>query len=195
LDTGRNPAAVITQIDPRGRMLVLGECVGLNMGMEMFIDTVFRPYMYQEKFNGVPVYLVVDPASLQRSQIGEESVLQALHRMGFAAVRAQTNAIEPRIRSVEKWLQQSIGGKAAMLFDPEGCPELLLGMSARYRYKRKKDGSLEENSPEKNHPYSDLADALQYACLGGSAGVKARAMRRLMPYAGGIERVQTGGWT
>jgi hypothetical protein len=179
LDTGRNPSAVITQIDPRGRMLVLGECWGENCGMEIFIEEMFSPLMYTKRYNGIPIYMVIDPAGVQRSQIGEESVLMALRRMGFSAVTATTNNIQPRLRSVEKWLQQANGGSAAMLFDEEHCPTLLLSMSARYRYRRKKDGTLEDAKPEKNHPYSDLADALQYACLGGATAVRAKAMRIL----------------
>lgn len=196
LDTGRNPAATITQIDPTGRLLVLGECWASNCGMEQFIREHLGPLLYSPRYNGAPVYLVIDPAGVARSEIGEESVLLALRRMGFAAVTAQTNAIAPRLRAVEKWLQQSIGGKAAILFDAEHCPTLILAMASRYRYKKRKDGAIEELHPEKLHPYSDQVDSLQYSCLGGSTHVRAKAMRALRPQGHAEERAPaSGGWT
>lgn len=196
LDTGRNPAAVISQIDPRGRLLVLGEVNSANCGMELFIEKYFSPVMYSERYNGIPIYLVIDPAGIARGEIGEESVLLALRRLGYSAVPAQTNNIAPRLRAVEKWLQQSCEGKGAMLFDAEHCPTLVLAMGSRYRYRRKKDGSLDDVKPDKSHPYSDLVDALQYACLGGSTHVRARAMRILAPpreeY---VDNPPSSGWT
>lgn len=135
------------------------------------------------RYNGAPVYLVIDPAGVARSEIGEESVLLALRRMGFAAVTAQTNAIAPRLRAVEKWLQQSIGGKAAILFDAEHCPTLILAMASRYRYKKRKDGSIEELHPEKLHPFSDCCDSLQYSCLGAQTTSGPRPCGRFGPKA------------
>jgi hypothetical protein len=40
LDFGRTPTAVLTQMDARGRLLVLDECVGENMGIEQFVSTL-----------------------------------------------------------------------------------------------------------------------------------------------------------
>jgi hypothetical protein len=196
LDTGRNPAAVITQPDARGRKLVLGEAFGKNMGMEVFVATILKPMLATERYRGLPVYAVIDPAGVAKGEIGEESVLMALKRMGIVAVTATTNRIAPRLRAVDSELQTALGGKSAIVFDADHAPTLVLSMQSRYRFKRRNDGSLDENEPEKLHPYSDLADGLQYACLGGTERVRAMAIRSLnRPTNPTYHEPPTGAWT
>lgn len=198
LDTGRNPAAIITQEDSRGRLLVLGECYGENMGIEKFVTEYLSPLLSQPRYVRSMIYCVIDPAGRAKSEIGEESVLKALGRMGFSAALASTNKIDPRLRSVEKRLQHQIDGKGAILFDPVHCPSLIAAMKSKYRFKKKKSGELEP-IPDKTHPWSDLADALQYACLGGTEKVRAKVMRKLQrnDFGNGEQftPVSSAGWT
>lgn len=195
LDTGRNPAAVLGQIDTRGRLLVFDAVYAENMGMDLFLTTVLRPLLNHEKYAATPAYLVIDPACRQRSQIGEENVLEAVKRNGFSAIPAQTNNIDPRLRAVEKFLVEQRAGGAAILFDPQGCRDLVLAMGSRYRYKIKKDTTLEEK-PEKLHPWSDLADALQYLCLGTSSNMRGKIMRMLTPNVHDVQpEAAASGWT
>lgn len=177
LDTGRNPAAVICQVNHTGRMFVMQECYAENMGMERFLEEHLRPALFEERFAGLPSYIVIDPAGLQKSQIGEESVVSMIQGEGFECKTAQTNNIDPRLRAVDKWLGRSMGREPAMLFDSVGCPQLITAIRSTYRYKIKKDGELDAK-PEKKHPISDLADALQYACLGTAQNILGRVMRR-----------------
>jgi len=176
LDTARNPAAVITQQDVRGRLMVLGECFRKGCGIEIFIEEELGPYLSQERFAGIPVYCVIDPSSVKKGEIGEESVLQALNRMGYPSVIARTNNIDPRLRAVERWMNRLAGGKAGLRIDAKYCPTLVLAMGSKYRYKKLKNGEL-DLKPEKTHPWSDIADALQYAALGASKSIMARALR------------------
>lgn len=175
MDFGRNPAAVITQIDPRGRLVVLDECIGEAMGVEQFITTKLRPLLAQPKYSRLPVGIVGDPSGVARSQVGEESVFAALKRLGFASQPAQTNAIDPRLRAVEKWMLQARDAGPAFLISPH-CTNLILALVSRYRFARKKDGELQPQ-PEKSHPWSDIADACQYAVLGHSGTVLSRLNR------------------
>jgi len=179
MDTGRNPACVITQADPRGKILVLGESFGANMGMETFLTTILKPLLHTERYRGLPLYCVLDPQARAKGEIGEESVQMAMKRLGFTAVLASTNLIPPRLRAVDGWLQRQVGGGPALEFDPVNCPTLVLAMGSRYRFKRKKDGTIEDIKPEKLHPWSDIADSLQYALLGSSERVRATAIRTL----------------
>ena len=175
MDFGRNPAAIFTQMDPRGRLIALAEAVGENMGVEQFVNTVVRPILARPDFQRLPVGVVGDPSGIARSQIGEESVFQALKRLGFSAQQAQTNAIDPRLRAVEKWFLQSREGGPAILIDPS-CTTLIKALGSKYRYAKKKDGELHP-LPEKTHPWSDVADAFQYAVLGHSGNILARLVR------------------
>lgn len=195
LDTARNPAAVITQTDPRGRLLVLGECVREGCGIEKFLTEELTPYLSHDRFRGASVYCIIDPSSIKKGEIGEESVLQAINRLGFPAVPARTNNIDPRLRAVEKWMSRLEGGTAGMRVDREHCPQLVQALGSKYRYKKLKSGEL-DLKPEKTHPWSDIADALQYACLGASKQIMARALR-MQPdeRAVAARDIPTGAWT
>ena len=178
LDTGRNPAAVIGQLDHTSRLLGFRALYAENMGMELFLNTVLRPELQDRRFVTNPTFLVMDPACAQRSQIGEESVIGCAKRLGFMAVPAMTNNIDPRLRAVESFFNQQRNGGPAVLLDPTGCHDLILALNSRYRYKVKKDRTLEE-TPEKLHPWSDLADAFQYLCLGTNANLRGRVMSKM----------------
>lgn len=192
MDFGRNPSAVITQIDPRGRLIVLDEATGEGMGVEQFVTTKLRPLLAQPKYARLPVGVVGDPSGVARSQIGEESVFAALKRMGFASQPAQTNAIDPRLRAVEKWLLQARDAGPAFLISSH-CTTLIAAMASRYRYARQKDGELKP-LPEKSHPWSDIADALQYGVLGHSGTVLSR-LNRVRRDNKPAQPVSSKGWT
>lgn len=191
-DYGRNPAVVITQMDPRGRLLVLDEVYTSNMGVEQFVQTMLRPVLAQPKYARLPIGICGDPSGIARGQIGEESVYAALKRMGLSAQPAPTNDIAPRLRAVEKWLLQQREGAGAILFSPT-CTTLIRAMQSKYRYAKKKDGELQPK-PDKTHPWSDICDALEYAVLGHSTSVLARLVRRTQD-SGRVRQVSSAGWT
>jgi hypothetical protein len=191
MDFGRNPAAVITQTDPRGRLVCLDELIESGMGVEQFITTKLRPLLSQPKYSRLPVGIVGDPSGVARGQIGEESVFGMLKRLGMSSQPAQTNNIEPRLRAVEKWLLQQRDGGAAFLISPH-CHTLIRAMQSRYRYARTKGGILQP-VPDKGHPWSDIADALQYAVLGHSGTVLAKLVR--VRRDNSPRKCSSAGWT
>jgi hypothetical protein len=176
MDFGRNPAAVITQMDPRGRMCVLDELTEQGMGVEQFVVTRLRPLLAQPKYARLPAGVCGDPSGVARGQIGEESVFAALKRLGLSAQPAQTNNIEPRLRAVEKWLLQQRDGGAALLISPH-CHTLITALRSRYRYARSKGDGVLKPTPDKGHPWSDIADSFQYAVLGHSGTILGRLIR------------------
>ena len=173
LDTGRNPAAVIGQIDPRGRLNILHSMWGENVGIETFLTTQVLPVIHN-RFEAASLHAVVDPAGLQRSQIGEQSVIEAINALGMRAYPASTNHIQPRIRAVEARLDRRDG----LLIDAEYNADLIKALRFGYRFARNRARALLE-LPEKGHPDSDLCDSLQYLCLG--AGSKAISNRISTP--------------
>jgi hypothetical protein len=96
--------------------------------------------------------------------------------MGFSVVLASTNNISPRLRAVERFLTLAISGGPGILFDKERNTVLLQAMMHSYRFARDRKGALAE-IPEKKHPASDLADALQYLCLSVGSNVIAREVQ------------------
>lgn len=171
VDQGRNPAAVITQLQPRGTLYVMRELYGTNMGMDRFADEILRPALSLRDFVGLPVLIVIDPAGMQKSQVNDMSPGDVLKQKGFKIIPAPTNDPMRRIDAVERLLQRNDG----LIIDP-GCKELIRGLTSEYRFRSKKNGELEDR-PEKKHPVSDLQDSLQYAAL-ISGGVNAGRLMR-----------------
>lgn len=190
IDVGRNPAATFCQLDARGTMLVLHNVWAENMGIERFLDEYIRPILY-DRFQQCSFFAVLDPASRQRSQIGEKSVLEAVQDAGIVAVPASTNAIPPRLRAVEQYLDRRDG----ILFCPVHCHDLIQSYQYYYRFKRMKSGGQLAEIPEKLHPFSDQADSHQYACLGMESRILARRMRGPIAVSERPQEPSAAGWT
>lgn len=171
-DFGRTPASLICQIDARGRLLILQECTTKDEGIESFCASTLRPKLV-ERFSAMPSFMLGDPTGGYKGQITEESAFDALRRIGFKVYPAPTNDLDPRIRAVEQAFLRQVDGGPMVLIDGTNCPLLVQALKFNYRYKRKKNFELED-APEKTHPWSDLADCLQYACLGLSGGYIAK---------------------
>jgi hypothetical protein len=137
---------------------------------------------------------VADPAGSHKSQHTEQTAFDILSEEGFYAIPAPSNQIQPRLHAVERLFRQTILGEPAVQIAREGCPNLIQALGNKYRYRKKRDGNLEE-TPEKLHPWSDLADCLQYMCMGVSANVTGRVMRRMMPRVTATAQITVGGWT
>ncbi len=194
MDFARAPAAIVMQVDHVGRLLVLQEVYEENMGVEKFVRDRLMPVVFSPRFQGKPMYIVGDPSGIKKSEIGERSVFTMIRGLGFEAIPAQTNNIKPRLDAVEKWLLMQREGEAAILFDPEGCPELITALKHKYRYRARKDGELEDK-PHKVRPWADLADALQYGCLGTAQNLMGKVMRRMQRQDFKKPDMPVGAWT
>lgn len=182
MDLGLTPAVVIGQQDPRGRMLVLAEAAVFDMGVQRFARTVLKPLL-AEKFPGMPVQLVVDPAGIQRAQTDERSAVDILKAEGFKVIPAKTNNISARLNAVDDFLMRQVDGDSAFLADPN-CTRLKAAMMGGYRY-HPKTGNIEKN------PHSHIAEALQYLALHiGGTGESAFLGRSRE-----IQKVSSLGWT
>lgn len=177
LDFGRTPAAVIGQMDARGRVLVFAELTSDNMGIEKFLATKLKPLL-ASRFAGFSIAVAPDPAGWARTQVGELSPVDVIKAAGFRVLRPPTNNVDPRIRAVEALLTAHIGGKAGFLVSPE-CSQLIKGFKYGYRWRLDKKGNLVDTSPDKNE-FSHVHDALQYFALvvGGGAGSRFGTPRR-----------------
>lgn len=163
MDAALHPAAVFGQVDYRGRLLILDEAYATGMGASKFIREKVKPLL-ASRFPSHPVVVVIDPAANTRAQTDERTVLDILRAEGLYTVTASTNSIQARISAVDANLGRIIDGESMLLIDPERCPSLIATLAGKYRYRRKTDGNTEDK-PDKTHPWSDIADALQYLCL------------------------------
>ena len=194
LDFGRTPCALIGQPDSYGRLLIMQEVVTEGMGLHQMLDEHLRPVLQRDPFAGRRVIVVADPAGVQRSQLSEETPFTVLKDHGFLAYPASTNSVRSRLSAVEKQLRSQIAGEPGLQISRKGCPTLIQALGNKYRYRRKRDGHLED-LPEKLHPWSDVVDALQYAVLGSQQNLVGRVVARDMRMLQPSERRSAAGWT
>lgn len=185
VDAGLTPAAVITQLDYQSRLivhdaLITGGTENESMGALRFVREKLKPLL-ANKYPGRPALIIIDPAAFQRSQADEKTVADIYRAEGFKVVPARTNSLAARIAAVDAYLTRTVEGKPGMVIDKVGAAPLITALRSKYRYKINNKGDKDE-SPEKNHPWSDVADALQYACMhadnGTTMGVHRRSSRR-----------------
>lgn len=168
VDAGLTPAAVVTQVLWDGRVVVYNALISDGMGALRFVREKLKPLL-ANKFPGFRSIIIIDPAAFQRAQTDERTVADIYKTEGFQVKPAKTNAITARIAAVDKYLTRTVDGKAGLLLCPDGATPLVQALAGRYRYKINTKGQREE-TPEKSHPWSDVADAFEYACLHADGG-------------------------
>jgi hypothetical protein len=194
LDFGRTPSALIGQTDNHGRVLIFQEIVTDDMGLIQMVEERLKPVLFGEPYGGRRVFIVADPAGMHKSQATEDSLFDTLKQLGFLAYPASSNDPDIRVVAVEKLLRSRIVGEPGLQINRSGCPTLIHAMGNKYRYRKRKDGQLEDR-PEKLHPWSDVADALQYFCLGSQANLAGRVMLRDRPLIRSAARFTAAAWT
>lgn len=189
MDFGLNPSATLNQIDAQGRFLTFDAMTSDGVGLQQFLATRLKPLLASEKYAGIPILIIGDPAGVTRSQNDERSCMDIIKSSGLKAIPARTNSIVARIAAVDGFLMRQIDGGPGALIDPAAVP-LIRALRGGYRYKLKKSGE-HEDTPEKND-HSHVADAHQYACLhaeaSNGAGFNDVVKRE-------IKKRASGGWT
>ena len=182
MDLGLTPAAVIGQQDPRGRVLILGEAVSFDMGIQRFTRTILKPLII-EHWSGAPIIVVTDPAGIQRAQTDERSAVDIIKAEGLKVFPAKTNNISARISAVDDFLMRQVDGDSAFLVDPS-CTNLKAAMMGGYRY-HPKNGTIEKNK------HSHVAEALQYLMM----HINTVGEGALLTQRREVKQVASAGWT
>lgn len=164
MDYGLTPAATIGQVDSRGRIRILDEVVGDNIGVRQFVETMLLPFLDQ-CYPGFKFYIVGDPAGSARSGVDEKTVFGVLRDMGLTAFPAPTNRILERIEAVRWFLNRVVGGEPALRINYR-CQKLLAALGSGYRYRKVRTVGDEVRYhlvPAKDK-HSHVMDSLQYLC-------------------------------
>lgn len=196
-DFARNPCSLICQPNARGQLMVLEECIAEDIGLEAHVINSLKPVLWSERYFGRMVCAIGDPSGNAKGNILEETSFDAMHRLGIPSFPATTNDIDPRIRGVEALLLQQRDGGPALIIDGGRCPNLVRAMQGGYRYAKTRDGQTKP-LPEKKHPWSDIADCLEYVCLvfnSGLYGYMARKIIRSAQPRALKEPPAAAGWT
>jgi hypothetical protein len=155
-DGGLTPTCVWMQLTNSGRLLVLAELQGEDMGIDEFAPVViakgnelFGPRRYRD---------FADPSMLYRSQNNAKSCQDYLIPFGIHLLPSPQDPTV-RIGAVRSWLSRK--GKDGPMFQIHPrCEMLIEGFRGAYR--QKVVAGIPTGKAEKNE-YSHYHDALQYA--------------------------------
>jgi hypothetical protein len=195
-DFGRDPCSLICQPDHMGRLLVLEEVIAADVGLETHVTRTLKPALYAERYFGKMFAAVGDPSGISKGNMLEENSFDVLIRLGIPAFPAPTNNIDPRLGAVETLFLQQRDGGPAIVIDRSRCPMLVRALNGAYRYGKTKAGAVKP-LPEKDHPWSDLADGLQYVALTYNSGLVNMIAKRIRPRPAKRppSPVSAAGWT
>jgi hypothetical protein len=168
--SGQNPAAVIAQKTTTGQWLIIREFPGEDIGVKAHAEAM-RRYIASE-FPGYSIARITcDPAGEAKDAHGLDNVriIRDVFR-GVATFKALTNDPRTRVEAVDGTFRRMINGGPAILIHPE-CKVLRMACLSEYKFRKLKlPGNQFSEEPQKLHPWSDVADALQYLLLGGGEG-------------------------
>jgi hypothetical protein len=184
-------------MDHNGRLKVFKEVIAEDIGLELHVTKFLKPALMVDRFAGFMLAAVGDPAGRGKSDILEENNFDVLKRLGIPAFPAPTNSIDPRLNAVETLLLQQRDGGPALVIDEDGCPTLIKALNGMYRYSKTQAG-VTKPVPDKTHPWSDVADALQYMCLAMNSGLIQFIAKRIRPKFArnaGQRKPSSAGWT
>lgn len=172
LDGGQtlSPACVFCQRDDEGQWRVLMELHNgkEKCGASKFADMLVRAL--QDNFAGARIQAFGDPTMDDGAdkEGGEKSWLDTVEMALDLPVNiAPTNEFVPRRDAVLKALAATTPDGRPGLILSDQCPALAAGFGGKYHFPKYKEGGKEKtrDRPNKDHPYSDIHDALQYVIL------------------------------
>jgi len=170
MDLGRHPRAVFGYYAENGGVripLILAR----DCSVEMFARTIMRPVLASKGVYPSQVTIFPDPAGLHPGEQIEATSVEILRAAGFDVTLPVLKNNDPftRIETVRQALTRTANdGDPYVTIDP-GCEELIRALAGGYTYQVSRGPSGTEriyDKPDKNSPYSHIADALQYLMVG-----------------------------
>lgn len=173
-DFGLTPAAIVAQLR-EGRLIVLREYVGDNMGIKKFCQSVVLPGLAQE----FPEWRdakrdfrhYIDPAGLAKSQTDERTCAGTMYECGLKSIFPGPLNWEARRKSVEYFLMLRTKDGAGLQLSHKTAPTLARGFSGGYCYPDKYEHIQPDDYGPLKNSFSHPHDALQYLC-GGALALK-----------------------
>jgi len=166
-DFGLQPACAIGQITPLGQLRIIDELVSDGMGLRQFCENQLLPLL-RRKYFGMNVMGFGDPSGTSRAPTDESTCFEVLHsrEIGLSNIEpAPTNAIMPRIASVEMFLNKMYAGDPGFILSPS-CHFLRKAMNGGYHYEKQPKSLGEEYKPMPVKNFSShISDALQMLCM------------------------------
>lgn len=169
-DFGRTPAVLIGAETMDGTLVILDEVLGENMSVDTLCDNLLIPKLSKEYPKSTVAYAWGDPAGSVEGQATSASPFSVMRAKNIPMqASTKNNQYTQRIDAV-KWFLERNGEKGRpKLLVSEKCKYLIAALRQDYVYEKVAGSSGElRDTPTKSHTnwVSDIADALQYLCLG-----------------------------
>lgn len=173
-DPGMNCAMIFGQMDLHGRLLVYDELVQRDMGATRFITNRVHPLL-RSRFRDYDFTVSPDPASSQRTQTDERTVLQVVAKHFKVKIADANNRLPGRIEAIEHFTTRLTDIGPALLIDPR-CKVLIRALRSGWRYNKTLKGDTQPE-PAKND-YSHPGDAFGYLCKYFHKGMQGEQRRK-----------------
>lgn len=209
LDQGQTPAAVLFQVSSLGQIRIYRELyLGSGVGYTRFLAALV-PILTSPPFRGQPPgNYTADPAGFYGADkiSGELAWANLISKgLGHPVYPAATNEPATCVEAVRlRLLFQIDATTPGLIIDAEGCPLLIEGFEAEYKYpKLSEKASMDYGDAPVKNEHANLHNALQYGVLGvfspGSVIDEASRAGRpsnvtIMPPRPGRSRPQTTNW-
>ena len=185
-DFGRTPVCGVATATPAGRLIIV-DIITLEDASVSTLAQDFLLPLLRDKYKTNPIKGAWgDPAGSIGAQSVETSPYEVLLEEGIPIEDpGGGNKLGPRIESVKKALTSLDGAGKPILQVVSTCIDLVHALSSAYIYEKSAGANgVVGDKPTKTHVRwaSDLADMVQYLCLGYYAGVtttKAAPLKKL----------------
>ena len=161
----RHPACLITQMDAKGRWLILRQLIGTNITIHQFGDVV-QQYLNQH-FQDYSIICYGDPAGEQKTDKSEETSVQILRSKGFN-VTSTPSTYRDRKEIIEGKLTTLIDGLPALLVDTS-CKTVIDGFLGGYHYPMIQQGqqwtTIKTEAPYRDGWYEHILNSLEYIAV------------------------------
>jgi hypothetical protein len=153
-----SPACIIKQV-AGGQIRAIKEFCCENETVESLYNSAVKPFL-NTYCKGLAIISTHDPANTSEGA-------RQLYECGIESKGNRTNHVEPRLSCVRSCLDKLNKGRPFYVISRKGCPLLREAMIGEYHFRRLKVVGDEKHLdlPNKVHPYSDIADADQYATM------------------------------
>lgn len=164
-DWGLTPCCIFSQILPSGQWLIFDEMMATSMGADRFSDQVLEHCAKAFRGRDVSFDDLGDPAGEIRGQSDEKTCFDIVQAKGVM-IRGGEQNLAMRLESVRKGLRTlADNGEPRLILHPR-CRTIRKAFLGGYHYRRLKTGAERySDDPDKNHPYSDVADCVEYRAV------------------------------
>lgn len=166
-DFGLTPACTFSQMQPSG-WVIFDEMIATSMGIDRFSDQVlahcaktFKPPQGQT----ITWSDIGDPSGEARKDTDERTCFEIMHGKGINIYGGVQN-LTMRLESLQApLLRLGNSGKPLLRLHPR-CKNTRKAFMGAYYFRRLSTNSERySDEPEKNHPFSDVMDGLEYRAV------------------------------